>query len=146
MRLFGHPLHPMLVHVPLALWVVGSACDALTLLGVTQAWPLAWLCIAVGLAAALPAMAAGLADFATVTDEAVAIATRHMALMASAWTAYLAALLMRSDGFAALPDPSYGAIAASFVGLLLLVAGAAHGGQLVYRLGVGVHRGARKTD
>ncbi|HYD25546.1 MAG TPA: DUF2231 domain-containing protein [Croceibacterium sp.] len=142
MRLFGHPVHPMLVHVPLALWIVGTACDALTLLGVAGAWPLAWLAILVGLAAALPAMVAGLADFARVPEPAGATATRHMLLMALAWSAYLAALLMRSDGLAVQPAPARGAMAVSLVAFLLLVAGAAHGGQLVYRLGVGVDSGA----
>ena len=41
MRVFGHPLHPMLVHFPIAFWTLGSACDALTLLGVPAAWPIA---------------------------------------------------------------------------------------------------------
>ncbi len=81
MRLFGHPLHPMLVHLPIALWVLATACDGLTLVGVVQAWPLAWLCLAVGLVAALPAMAAGLADYAGLAESAVPTANRHMTLM-----------------------------------------------------------------
>lgn len=142
MRLFGHPAHPMLVHLPIALWTLGTACDGLTLAGVAEAWPLAGLCMALGLVLALPAMGAGLLDFAGLPDRAVGTATRHMLLMGLAWSAYLAALLMRSDGWAVRAEPAPLAMAAGLAGFLLLVAGAAHGGQLVYRLGVGVDRRA----
>ncbi len=137
MRLFGHPVHPMLVHMPIALWTLGSACDGLTLVGVGEAWPLGWLCMCLGLALALPAMATGLADFAGLTDKAVSTATRHMVLMGLAWSAYLAAVLMRSEGIAVQADPAPAAMALGLGGFLLLAAGATQGGQLVYRLGVG---------
>jgi uncharacterized membrane protein len=139
-RLFGHPVHPMLVHLPIALWTLGTACDGLTLAGVAGAWPLGGLCMALGLVLALPAMGVGLLDFAGLRERAVATATRHMILMGLAWSAYLAALLMRSDGWAVRAEPVPAAMAAGLAGFLLLVAGAAHGGQLVYRLGVGVER------
>jgi uncharacterized membrane protein len=140
MRLFGHPVHPMLVHLPIALWVLATACDGLTLAGVGQAWPLAWLCLATGLAAALPAMAAGLADFAGLEDSAAPTATRHMTLMGLAWSAYLAALILRSDGLAVREAPVPLAMAAGLAGFVALIAGAIQGGRLVYTLGVGVRK------
>lgn len=146
MRLFGHPVHPMLVHLPIALWTLGTGCDGLTLAGVHPAWPLSGLCLALGLVLALPAMAAGLLDFASLPERAVATATRHMILMGLAWSAYLAALLLRSDGWAVRAEPAPLAMAAGLAGFLLLVAGAAHGGQLVYRLGVGVERIGPEAD
>src|SRR5689334_18930284 len=106
MRLFGHPVHPMLVHLPVALWTLASACDGLTLVGVGQAWPFGWWCLVVGLAAALPAMAAGLADFARLAEAAVPVALRHMGLMGGAWTMELLALLTRSEGLAVARQPS----------------------------------------
>ena len=140
MRLFGHPVHPMLVHLPIALWTLGTACDGLTLAGVTEAWRPGWLCMGLGLAAALPAMAAGLLDFGGVPERAVATATRHMTLMGLAWSAYLGAVMLRSDGLAVQAQPNPVAMAVGLAGFLLLVAGATQGGQLVYRLGVGVDR------
>lgn len=140
MRLFGHPVHPMLVHLPIALWMLATACDGLTLVGVVQAWPLSWLCLAVGLVAALPAMAAGLADYAGLAESAVPTATRHMTLMGLAWSAYLAALILRSHGLAVTAASAPWAMAASLAGFGLLVAGAIQGGRLVYTLGVGVRR------
>lgn len=140
MRLFGHPVHPMLVHLPIALWTLGTACDGLTLAGVGEAARPGWLCMGLGLVLALPAMVAGLADFVSLPDRAVATATRHMVLMGLAWSAYLGAVMMRSDGLAVRATPGPAAMALGLAGFLLLVAGAAHGGQLVYRLGVGVER------
>jgi uncharacterized membrane protein len=90
-------------------------------------------------------MAAGLAELPSVPEKAMPAATRHMTFMALAWTAYLGAFLARSEGLALRPDPALAAVAFGLAAFVLLVAGAAHGGQLVYRLGVGVelsHRDA----
>ena len=142
-RLFGHPIHPMLVHLPVALWTLAAACDGLALAGVDQAWAMAWWCLAVGLGAALPAMAAGLADFRLLAEPAVSTALRHMMLMGSAWTVELIALLARSQGLGPSASPSPLPVALSVAGFLLMAAGAWHGGQLVYRFGAGVERAVR---
>ncbi len=138
MRLFGHPLHPMMVHFPVALWSLATISDGATLLGVAPAWPIAWMCTIAGVALALPAMVAGMIDFASVREEAVPVAMRHMGVMGTAWMAYLASLLIRSDGLAPSATPEPLAMAAGVAGFLLLAAGAWLGGQLVYHLGVGV--------
>ncbi len=142
MRLFGHPLHPMLVHLPVALWTLASACDGLMLLGFDPAWPFGWWCLVVGLGAAVPAMAAGLADFVRLPEPAVTTALRHMSLMGAAWTMELIALLTRSGGFVVTPQSSGISMAAALAGFLLMTVGAWHGGQLVYRFGAGVTRPA----
>jgi uncharacterized membrane protein len=138
MRLFGHPLHPMLVHLPVALWTLASACDGLTLLGFAQAWPFGWWCLIVGLGTAVPAMAAGLADFVRLPEPAVPTALRHMSLMGAAWTMEMIALLTRSNGLEAAPQPSMISMAAALTGFLLMAVGAWHGGQLIYRFAAGV--------
>lgn len=138
MRLFGHPVHPMLVHFPIALWSLATLCDGMTLVGIGGAWPIGRLCLAVGLAAALPAMVAGLIDYCALKEAAVPTATRHMTLMGLAWAAYLAAFLLRSEGLAVEPSPDRSAMAAGLAGFGLLALGAWQGGQLVYRLGAGV--------
>jgi uncharacterized membrane protein len=137
-RLFGHPVHPMLVHLPIAMWTLASACDALTLLGLDQVWPVGWWCLVVGQGAAVPAMAAGLADFVRLPEPAVPTALRHVGLMGAAWTMELIALLKRSSGFVVTPQSSGISMAAALAGFLLMAVGAWHGGQLVYRFGAGV--------
>jgi uncharacterized membrane protein len=138
MRLFGHPAHPMLVHFPIALWSLGTLCDGLTVAGIEAAWPIGWLCLAGGSAAALPAMAVGLIDYGALKETAVPTATRHMTLMSLAWLTYLAALVLRSDGLTAETAPDRAAMAVGLAGFGLLAVGAWHGGQLVYRMGAGV--------
>lgn len=138
MRLFGHPVHPMLVHLPIALWSLGTLCDGLTLVGIDAAWPIGWLCLASGSVMALPAMVAGLIDYGALKETAVPTATRHMTLMSLAWLAYLGSLILRSDGLAARAVPDRPAMALGLLGFGLLAVGAWHGGHLVYRLGAGV--------
>jgi len=61
-RFAGHPLHPALVHFPIALWMAAVLWD---LVGWWQSsdplwWQMSYWCLALGLAAALPAIATGL--------------------------------------------------------------------------------------
>src|SRR3546814_15123335 len=67
----------MLVNFPVAFWLAGSVCDALTLAGVAGARPIAWLAIGAGVAVALATMAAGLIDFAALAERLVPAALRH---------------------------------------------------------------------
>jgi uncharacterized membrane protein len=131
----------MLVHFPIAFWALGTLCDGLALLGIPRAWPQAWLFLAIGLATAVPALIAGLFDFARLEEKSVAVGQRHMLLMGTAWTVYLAALLTRSDSWAPAADqPGWVPIMLSMAGFLLMVTGGWYGGQLVYKLGAGVQR------
>ena len=140
MRLFGHPLHPMLVHFPITLWVVGSACEALTLIPVAGAARIAWLSIGAGDVVALLTMAAGMIDYVMLDEAALPVAHRHMTLMGTAWFAYATAFVLGSQGLASVDPPGWSAIAASMFGLAVLITGAWQGGQLVYRFGAGVDR------
>jgi uncharacterized membrane protein len=138
MRAFGHPLHPMLVHFPIAFWSAGSFCDVLTLAGVAAARPIAWLAIGAGDAVAILTMTAGLIDYAALEERLVPRALRHMAWMAAAWLLYLIAFLWRSDGLAVGGGPILLPALAGFAGFAALLDGAWRGGDLVYRHGAGV--------
>ena len=137
MRFFGNPLHPMLVHFPIAFWVTANLCDAAALLGVEGAWRLAWLALTAGVAAALVAAIAGLLELTRIEDSAIGAAMRHVMLMVSALTAYAAALLLRTSHWQPVSEPSLLPVALGAAGFLLLVLGGHHGATLVYRLGVG---------
>ncbi|RIA47129.1 putative membrane protein [Hephaestia caeni] len=140
MRLIGHPLHPMLVHFPIAFWIAGSLCDALTLAGVAGARPIAWLAIGVGVTIALVTMAAGAIDFAALEERLVPAAMRHIALMATAWLLYAITFVWRSDGFSPGDGPVLLPALCGFAGGIALLGGAWQGGDLVYRHGAGVTR------
>lgn len=144
MQLFGHPLHPALVHFPIAFWTAGSVCDGLVLAGLSQDTALATLALTLGTATALPAMFAGLSDLAGLRKDSQALGTRHMLVMALAWLAYLGALITRlhtMPGGEVTPITAY---SCSFAGLILLGVGGWLGGQLVYRHGSGVAHSARR--
>jgi len=138
-RIAGHPLHPALVHFPLALWMVAILWD---LVGWRQADPLWWRmgywCLALGLVASLPALITGLLDyFALRADEpGVNAATAHMMVMMSATAAFGASWIMRAQAGAAVA-PSAWAFALALVGAALVAVGGWLGGTLVYRHGIG---------
>lgn len=140
MRFLGHPIHPMLVHFPIAFWSIGTACDGLTLLGLSGAWPQAWLFIAIGVATAVPAMIVGVLDFAGLEASSASTGTRHMLLMGTTWALYFAAFVARSDGWAPVAGPEWLTILLRAAGFALMAAGGRDGGALVYRHGVGVQR------
>lgn len=65
MRLFGHPIHPMLVHFPIALWTVAAGTYVASLAGVTGPFDMvAKFANGGGLIMAMPAMLAGALSFA----------------------------------------------------------------------------------
>lgn len=137
----SHPLHPALVHFPVAGWSLATIADIASLWLGEPAWRFAAVLMAVGCLAALAAMAAGLWEFAKLRDgnPALPVANRHMLCALAAFCAYATSLLLRwSNG--ELHAPGMPALAASIVGFALLGATGWLGGQLVYAHGVGVSR------
>lgn len=147
LRLGGHPLHPALVHFPVACWTAAPALDAAFLVTrQTVWWQASFACIAVGVAVALLAMGAGLLDLLALPAEhpAQATAQRHLLLVSSAWCVFAISLLFRP-----LPTPAdavqaWFALSLSLAGFLLLAFGAYAGARLVYEFGIG-QSGQRPT-
>nr|WP_166177771.1 DUF2231 domain-containing protein [Altererythrobacter segetis] len=132
-----HPIHPALVHFPLGLLLTATIVDLAHWAGLwTEPYFAAWL-MAAGLIAALPAMAAGLYDFAKLDEAVVPHALRHMGAMALSWLGYAVALYLRRDGLIAAADPSTASLAMSVASALVLGLGGWLGGELVYRYGAG---------
>src|SRR5688572_772712 len=133
-----HPLHPALVHFPIACWVLAVGCDLAGWLYISQAWYAACLLIVGCVILALPAMLAGRPDRAKLNNNktVMAVAYRHIGLIGSAWILYLVSLMLRS------PSASPGAAATGFAlaGLIVLLMGAWHGAELVYSYGIGIRR------
>jgi len=142
LKLMGHPLHPAIVHFPVATWTPIVVTDILFLaLQDPLWWTLSrWLLVA-GTITALGAMVAGFIDLVALPSGSAAQrrALRHMYLMSSAWTIYVVDLLVRFLGAPGGPSPllAWAGLALSVIGFLALVAGTHVGAQLVYDLGVG---------
>lgn len=136
----GHPVHPALVHFPVALWSVTLAWDLLGLwTGAGVWWQTGFWCLVAGTIMAVPAAIAGAMDFAALEERhpAEGAALRHMLLMGSAFTAYVGAVIVRAGPQVPEGWRVYAALSLSTAGLALLAAGGWYGGRLVYHYGVG---------
>ena len=138
--MFGHPLHPALVHFPIGLLLSATLADLVFAAGLTANGQVAAIMMAGGLAAGLLAMGAGLVDFAKLDEAVVPHALRHMAVVGIAWIGYAISLYLRRDlltGGTAVPTS---AILTSLVSALLLALGGWLGGRLVYTFRAGVSK------
>lgn len=139
----SHPLHPALVHFPIACWSLATAGDLASLYWGEPAWRFAGMSMAIGVFAAVAAMAAGLFELLKIENGSPAMrdANRHMLLMMAAWSCYAASLFLRLDGIV-LAGPGALEIGLSASGFVVLCIGGWLGGKLVYRHGIGVRRHA----
>jgi len=133
-----HPLHPALVHFPVACWSLATAADLASMYWGEPAWRFAGGLLIVGTLAAVPAMLAGFYELTALPDDDAAIADvyRHMGAMLGALTLYTLSLLLRLD-HTTLLAPGTLAMACSASGFICLSVGGWLGGRLVYghRLG-----------
>lgn len=133
-----HPLHPALVHFPIACWSLATAADLASPFLGEAAWRPAGLLMLAGLGFALPAMLAGFLELLKLDEgtPALAVANRHMLLVMAAVACYAASLLLRAEG-TRLHAPGAVAIALGVAGFGCLAAAGWLGGRLVYEYGVG---------
>jgi uncharacterized membrane protein len=134
-----HPLHPALVHFPIACWSLATAGDLASLVWGEPAWRLAGVLLVAGIGFSVPAMLAGFFELAKVAGENQAIkdVNRHMIAVMCALAFYTASLFLRLQS-THLIEPGLLAIALSVLGFALLCVAGWLGGKLVYghRLGV----------
>lgn len=136
-----HPLHPALVHFPIACWSLATLADLASLYWGEPAWRFAGIAMGIGTVAGLATMAAGLLDFSKIDDANPALrdANWHMRLAMGAWTCYAASLFLRVDG-RVLIQPNALALGLGVAGFIVLLATGWFGGKLVYTHGVGMRR------
>src|SRR5690606_1676960 len=116
-----HPLHPALVHFPVACWSLATIADLASLWLGQPAWSLAGVLLVIGTIAALAAMGAGLFEFARIAEGSPALpyARWHMLLAMAAWMLYAASLLLRLEG-TTLVAPAWPALATSVASFVCL--------------------------
>lgn len=132
----GHPIHPLLVTIPIGLFVAALVSDIVFVADGSQAWAyVSRLLLGGGLVGALLAALAGFADFA---------GNARIREFRDAWLhlfANLTVVLIEGVNLILrLPDPnvagSFGIVLSAVAALLLLFSGW-KGGELVFRHGVG---------
>ena len=148
MRLFGHPIHPMLVHFPIVFWTVAAVAYVASAAGITA--PLdavAKFANGAGLTMAMLAMLAGLFELRTIdrSSEAMRVATWHMMVMATVWVCFLVALMLSISTELDHSTARVIAVACAVAGFLLMGIGGWFGGRLVYEFGIAV-KGPDKSE
>lgn len=134
-----HPLHPALVHFPIACWSLASAADGIGLFWSIAQLPLfAALLLLVGCASGLVAAGAGFQQLLKLPAEHPALSdvNLHMGMALSSWCLYAGSLFLRVEN-EALVAPGMLALLLSGLGLIVLLATGWLGGKLVYVHGVG---------
>ncbi|QGZ51976.1 Rieske 2Fe-2S domain-containing protein [Streptomyces sp. QHH-9511] len=127
-RWLGHPLHPLLVQVPIGTWVSAAVLDLLP--GQRRA---AHALVGVGLAAVAPAAIAGWVDWAELQRRQMRVGLMHAAVNITAVGLYAGSFTARMRG-----RPVLGK-ALGFAGLLTVSVGGAIGGHLAYRQASGAN-------
>lgn len=130
----GHPLHPVLTDITLGGWFLGGLFDLFSLIpGNKHAGRAADTLTAIGTASAIPTALAGLTDYSAIKQDAVEHGALHGLLNSGALFSYMLSLSARKKG------SRLAGLAFSAVGLSLATLAAYIGGELTYRLRVGVN-------
>ena len=142
-----HPIHPAIVHFPVACWSLAVLADAAHWfwgLGAAVQW--AGGLLTIGCAMALLAAAVGLFELTRVPEgAAMKDAYWHMGLMLSAWSIFTLRLWLRYQDKSFLPPDAW-ALTLDALGFLCLTVGGWMGGRLVYTHGVGQSKSAPLTE
>lgn len=139
---YGHPLHPMLVTVPIGAWVSSLAFDVASLI-VDDPGFLArgsvWL-IALGVVGALAAAMVGNLDLFAIPSGTRAFRTglTHMGLNLAVTAAYTVGFFWRRAASDEAGPVGIGPLVLSAAAFVVLAASGYLGGKLAYRYGVRV--------
>ena len=142
-KLFGHPVHPMLIVFPLGLLATAVIFDILYLIFGNQLLVTAsYYMIAAGVLGGLLAAIFGFIDWLALPNGSRAknIGLWHGLGNVAITLMFAVSWLLRSNNVDFIPDTL--ALLLSFAGTVLALITAWIGGELVYRLGVGVDPGA----
>jgi uncharacterized membrane protein len=141
MRFLGHPVHPMLVHFPVALWTVATGAYVWIAVGAGDvAAVIASLANGAGLVMAILAMLAGALELRTIDSqsEAMQVAIWHMMIMATSWMCFVLALVLSLSTALDHATGQLAAAACAVAGFVLMSVGGWFGGRLVYEFGIAV--------
>jgi uncharacterized membrane protein len=138
----GHPIHPMLIPFPIALWVFSLIADVLYLWRGNPVWRdwIAFYTLLGGIIGAALAAVFGIIDWLSIKDREVKkVADWHARLNVIALLIFVASFYLRTTGGAGLVGGSYTIpFVLSVVGVILITISGWLGGELVFRHGVAV--------
>jgi uncharacterized membrane protein len=138
----GHPVHPMIIPFPLALWVTSFVCDL-----IYRFWHpndslkvISKFTLAAGILGGLVAAVPGIIDWMAIKDREVGkIANWHARLNVVALLIFAASLYLRTGyGSPMISRKFLIPFILSFIGVVLIGISGWLGGDLSYKHGVGV--------
>ena len=135
----GHPIHPMLVPLPIGLWIFTVVCDLAFAFGSgNPTWKTVALYTAIGgVVGALLAALPGLVDLLSLPSGGIkGTAVTHMAINLTVVALFIVSAWLRLS--AAAPGRFDLPVILSLAGIALLVVSGWLGGKMVYEAGVGV--------
>lgn len=139
---YGHPMHPMLVPVPIGAWVASLVFDVASHAGgpASTLYVGSYWLIAIGVTTALVAAVFGLLDLLRVPPGTAALRTGlvHMGLNVGIVGIYVLDFLLRWTWGPTDAGVQPGLIVLSGIGVVLLLASGWLGGKLSYHYGVRV--------
>src|ERR687889_801911 len=135
----GHPIHPMLIPFPLALWFFSLIADLIYLWRGNPVWRdwVAFYALLGGIIGAALAAVFGIIDWLSIKDREVKrVADWHARLNVIALLVFAAGFYLRTTGGANLLGGSYTIpVLLSVVGVILITVSGWLGGELVFRHG-----------
>ncbi|MBL6457945.1 Rieske 2Fe-2S domain-containing protein [Belnapia sp. T6] len=139
---FGHPIHPMLVTIPIGTWTLALGLDLLAALGYRSrgAAAAAEIALKAGSAGAVAAAATGLADWQHVNGRDRRVGLVHGIVNGTALALTLASIGLRGRG-----RLREGRLA-SAAGWACMAVGGYLGGHMVYRRRIGVDQADRSPE
>jgi uncharacterized membrane protein len=144
----GHPLHPAIVHIPIALWIGALLFDIFALSNIAPAAMVkaAWWAIAIGLGSTLIVVPAGLAEWSEIGREKPAwkLALWHMILNLVTAFLLLISLILRSGEQYLLDQPPMVAFILNCIANVTLLISGYIGGRMVFNHGIAVARMSKK--
>lgn len=139
-QIAGHPIHPMLVTIPIGLWLFSLVCDFIARGSATpETWATAsYYAMIGGIIGALAAALPGLVDLLSLRHTPVLpTAVKHMGLNLTIVVLYVINAWMRSGEPAAAAGGA--PLVLSLLSIALLLVSGWLGGKMVYEAGVAVH-------
>ena len=140
--IWGHPIHPMLIPFPIALWVFSLVADLIYLWRSNPVWEwVAFYTLAGGIVGAVLAAVFGIIDYFSIKDRKVSsIAAWHARINVLALLVFAASFYLRTTNGARMVDDSLTTpVGLSVVGVILIMISGWLGGELVFKHGVAVN-------
>jgi len=136
-----HPIHPMLIPFPIALWVFSLVADIIYLWRGNMGWEwMAHWAILAGCIGAVAAAIFGVIDYFSIKDKEVSkIAAWHARLNGLALVVFLISWYLRRGWLTDHDGKLTIAIALSVVGIIAVAISGWLGGELVFKHGVAVN-------